>query len=400
MACNRKLLAILIMALTISCSLFAQAFDNDACYMVETEEGTEYYQRFEWQQIDYIQKYVFQLETKNAKTGLWEASEPIETTDNHLEMPLDSGSYRYKIIVYNLLGKPELESDWIPIEVTKVYQPKVDSVNPSIVYLENQDGEIILSGKGLLDNSKLTFKSEEGFSVAVENLGADDKFKELTMFAEPSLLLPGIYTVTVENEGGLSTTYSPITVKYKKAWDFDVAVGLSCIANIFDSNFEQYFGRKIFPYGAGAKISVMPWKKSWGYLGFGLNANYILMNDLVMEPVITGYTLTGNYIAGYFDIVYQYPIRNQRKNNNVRAIFEGHAGAGLVMLNDITFHFPHDIKTDPFNVLYLSANFGGSAQYYLTRRLYIELNVDLTITPSLDMTMGNLVPSLMIGWQF
>lgn len=400
MACKRKILAILIMALTLSCSLFAQTFDNEACYIVETDDGIQYTQRFEWEQIEYIQKYEFHIELKDAKKGTWNEIACIETTGNNVEIPLDSGNYRYKIIVFNLLGKPELESDWIPIEIIKVYQPKVDNVSPGTVYLENQDGEITLSGKGLLSNSQLTFKNEEGIVVAVENLGADDKFKELKFFAEPSLLMPGIYSITVDNEGGLSTTYEGITVKYRKTWDLDISLGYSCLLNIFDSHFEEYFGEKFFPYGAGAKISVMPWKRPWGYLGFGISGNYILLNDLKMAPVTTGYQISGNYIAGYFNFVYQYAIRNKTKNNNVRALFEAHAGGGIVMLNDVTFHFPHNIDTEPFNVMYLSAQLGGSAQYYLTRHLYVELNCDLSITPSVDMTMGNLIPSLMIGWQF
>ncbi|MBQ0166445.1 MAG: hypothetical protein KBT02_04960 [Treponema sp.] len=388
------------MALIMSTSLFAQAFSNDACYVVETDEGKEYVQRFEWQQIDYIQKFEFHLEMKDAATGLWTETECIETKDNHIEIPLDSGIYQYKIVVFNLLGKPELESEWIPLEINKVYQPKVDSVSSPTVYLEDKDGELTLSGKGLLGSSKLTLWNEEGIAFDVENLGSDDKFRELKLYTDPELLLPGVYTLTIENEGGLSTTFTPITVKYRKAWDLDVAVGYACVLNLFDSNFKNYFGETMFPFGAGAKISVMPIKKGWGYLGFGLNATYSLMNDLEMKPVETGYELSGNYIAGYFDIIYQYPIRNQKKNNNLRAIFEGHVGAGLVLLNDITFHFPHDINTEPFNILYLSAQFGGSAQYYLTKRLYVELNLDVTITPSIDMNMGNLVPTVMIGWQF
>lgn len=388
------------MALISSAALTAQTFENDACYIVETDVGTEYMQRFEWQQIQYIQKYEFLLEKQNEKTNLWEQVELLETIDNHVELPLDSGNYRYKITVFNLLGKPELSSEWIPIEIIKVYQPSVDSITPSIVYLEDQDGEVVVSGKSLFSNSRLTFRNEEGFQVAVQNLGADNKSRELTMFAEPSLLVPGIYTLTVENDGGLSTTYSPITIKYRKPWDLDISFGYSCLINLFDSRFTDYFGKRIFPYGVGAKISFMPWKQTWGYLGFGVSGNYVLMNDLNMAPVTSGYEITGNFVSGYLNFVYQYAVRNHKKNNNVRAIFEARAGAGIVMLKDITFHFPHNIATDSFSIMYLSAQFGGSAQYYLTRHLYAELSADFSITPSADMFMGNIVPSLMIGWQF
>lgn len=388
------------MALTIGSSLIAQTFDNEACYIVETDDGIQYTQRFEWENLVYVQKYEFHIEQKDAKKGTWNEIFCLETTDNSVEIPLDSGTYRYKIVVFNLLGQRELESDWIPIEIIKVYQPKVDSVTPSTIYLENLDGEVVLSGKGLLDSSQLTFRNEEGFQVDVQNLGSDEKFRELTMFAEPSLLVPGIYTLTINNEGGLSTTYEGINVKYRKPWDLDLSLGYTCLVNLFDSRFEDYFEKRFFPYGAGAKISVIPWKQNWGYLGIGVNGSYILMNDLSTEPVLTGYRITGNYIDGYLNFIYQYPIRNRKKNNNVRAIFEAHAGAGVVMLNDIAFHFPHNIDTEPFNIMYLSAQLGGSVQYFLTKRLYLELNCNFTFSPSADMMMGNLVPSLMIGWQF
>lgn len=389
------------MALTAATALFAQSFENDACYMEETDEGIQYIQRFEWQQIDYIQKFEFCLEQKNAKSGAWEEIDRVETVESHVELPLDSGSYRYKIVVYNLLGKPEIESDWIPIEITRVYQPVIEKVTPAIVYLENQDGEIILSGSGLLDDSIITFKDSEGNDIPVENWGADDKKKELTFFVDPTLLDSGDYTVFIENEGGLSTSFAPITVKFKKAWDLDVSIGLTGLFNLFDDTFDKFFGQKNFLNGgATARVSFMPWKHDWGYLGIGFNGSYILLNPLVMPEITENYKISGNYVSGYLDFVYQYPIRNKKKNNNVRAIFEGHAGAGIVMLNDIAFNFPHGIKTDPFNVMYLSANIGGAAQYYIGRHLYAELNCDFTFTPSNEITMGNLVPSLSVGWQF
>lgn len=408
MACKHKILAILIMAFTIMTILPAQNFDNDACYMVETDEGMEYIQRFEWEPIEYIQKFVFHLErqitgekTKDtAAEPLWEEIECIETLDNAIDMPLDSGVYRYKIVVYNLLGQAELESEWIPMEIVKVYQPEVQSISPSLIYLEEpQTGIFTLSGKGLLNGSSLAITGPEGLYIPVDVLEADEKHKELKFYVDPTLLLTGDYSLTVDNEGGLGTEFSPITVKFKKPYDIDVSAGYTCLINMFDSTFKDFFGSRLFPLSGSFKVSVMPIKHDFGYLGLGLNGTYAMLQNGDYSNITEGYMMSGNLISGYLNFVYQFPFRKE-SNNKLMAILEVHAGAGLVMLHNVTFHFPHNITTDPFNVMYLSAQGGGSAQYYFTNRLYAEFNCDFTFSPSVDLTMGNLVPSFMIGWQF
>lgn len=387
------------MTITITTGIFAQSFDNDACYTVETEEGIVYYQRFEWQQIDYILKFEFHMEMLDAD-NTWNEIAMIETTDNSVEMPLDSGKYRYKIIVFNLLGQPELESEWIPFEVSKVYQPEITEVSPALVYLEEpQTGVFTLTGKGLLPSSTIVLKSADGISIPASVVETDSKNKELKFFVEPSLFLTGDYTLFVENEGGLSTSFNPFTIKYRKAFDLDVAVGYSCFINIFDNTFEEYFGSRIWPLSATVKISAMPIKREYGYFGLGLIGGYTRFQDLSQSVIEEGYKITGNLYSGYLTFVYQYPFRN-KATNKLTTILEAHAGAGFAMLHDITFHFPHNISTDPFNVLYISGLAGGSAQLYFTNRLYCEFNCDFTFSPSADITMGNIVPSLLIGWQF
>lgn len=400
MACKKRLLAMVIMALTLSTTLLAEGFDNKACYTVETDEGVGYIQRFEWQQIDYIEKFQFHLEQRNAVGG-WDEIACIDTEDNIVEYPLDSGNYRYKIIVFNLLGQPELESEWIPIEIIKVYSPEIQSITPTIIYLEEpQTGIFTITGKGLLDSSVLTFKNEDGVSILTENRGTDSKNKELSFYIDPSLLLTGTYVVGIENEGGLiATCETPITVKYKKSFDLDISLGYTCLLNLFDDSFEEFFGSRIWPLSATAKISVIPFKRSWGNFGIGLSGTYTMLNDFEMQAVTTGYQITGNMIGGYIDFVYQYAFHRER-DNKIMAVLEAHGGAGLLLIHNVTFHFPHNISTDPFSVLYLSAMGGGAVQLYMTNRLYLELNCDFTFSPSVDMNMGNLLPSLMIGWQF
>lgn len=401
------------MALAATTLLFAQSFDNDACYMEETEEGIQYVQRFEWQHIDYIQKFMFYLEKQDAESGIWEEIDCIETQDNHLELPLDSGAYRYKIVVYNLLGQAELESDWIQIDITKVYEPEIKSILEPTIYLDQQRTDFItIKGTGLFDVESIVFKNESkakeeksddievGKIFDVSDIQTDEKGSEVIFHLDnPEELFAGEYKIYLTNEGGLSTVSPPLTVRFSKRFDLDISLGYTCLVNVFDSNFLDFFGGRVWPLSASAKINAMFIKGKWGYLGLGVTGTYTMLQNFVMPEVTEGYKLSGSIIHGYADIVYQKPLRRE-SDNKLMFIFEGHAGAGLVMLNDITFHFPHNIATDPFNVLYLSANVGGAVQFYITKHLYTEFNCDCTITPSVDMTMINVLPSINIGWQF
>ncbi len=391
----------------------------------ETEEGEiDFVQKFNWDEMDYVLKYVFTLEQwvvpepvkadKKTKAEVkeetvpeepvnmephWEQIELIETQANEVDISLKAGKYRYQIAVYNLLGAEELATEWEEVEIIKAYQPVLKDVSPAIIYLEEpQSGIFTLEGIELRENAKIYFKGSKSlFRIKAEIIELDEKNKKIKVKVNPDLLNTQQYTVVIINEGGLKSQFEPVVVKYRKPVDFDVSAGYSCMINLLDSTLKDSFNQRIWPVGADAKISLIPFKNKWGYLGMGVSGSYTLMTKK-----INSYRITGSLISAYAMGIYQLPIRvATEKENTTRHLLtlEAHGGAGLTIFNNFYFKFPHNIKTNPLNSVNLSAIAGGAVQVYLTNRLYTEINVDATWTFCKDMQMINVVPAINIGYQ-
>lgn len=392
----------------------------------ETENGQiEFVQKFTWEEMEYVLKYEFTLEQwiepqdeqpeknsrkdKKEKQSVEEAEEPaaphweqielIETKETEINLTLTAGKYRYKIAVYNLLGAVELITEWENVDIIKAYQPELKDVSPVLIYLEEpQTGIFTLEGIDLRENAKVYFLGKKSlFKINAEIIERDDKNKKMKVRVNPLLLDTQQYSVVIVNEGGLKSSFNPVTVKFKKPVDLDVSAGYSCPINVFDNTFKEFLKQRVWPLGVDAKISFMPFKHTWGYWGMGVSGSYTLMNKK-----INNYQINGNLINGYVTAVYQYPLRVATNQDNVTKhilTFEVHAGAGFTYFKDFVFKFPHDIVTEPLNSFNISAVAGGAVQMYISNRLFAEFNLDATYTLCSDMQMINVVPAINIGYQ-
>ena len=134
-----KNISLLILFMLAGTFAFAQTY-----YITEDEKGNQtIMQTFSWEQDENVFKYEFIME--HLVKGNWVEIEHQELTENKIDLSLAAGSYRYKILLYNYLGFLETETDWIEAEIIKAYQPKISSVSPQNLYLEEiQDGIFIV----------------------------------------------------------------------------------------------------------------------------------------------------------------------------------------------------------------------------------------------------------------
>ena len=79
---------------------------------------------------------------------------------------------------------------------------------------------------------------------------------------------------------------------------------------------------------------------------------------------------------------------------------EAHVGGGIVYFNNYVFSFSHDIKSEPLNSLNIAVDAGLALQYFITSRLYAEVDVTFINAFAKNMKYGMVVPTVSIGWQF
>ena len=449
MVISKKLLCCVFIALTLFGSLAAKSkkkakngFKSASPATTATEAGGENgevseeeikdenpdaaWQYLEWIEDfpEYVLKYEVVIEEKKNEKSDWTEINRLYTEDNttrvQIQPLLTPGLYRYKVITYDLIGIPEIESDWYEFNIYRAYIPQVRSVEASVshsstIYLDEiNDGLFTVTGRNLFDlqegPTETSFTHYEVYNARRKNaepivpkiLEFSDNNRRLRVQFNMEELDTGTYYFTATDASGLRSENdkdSSFTVKFRKAVDFDIAAGYACPVIIFGDKMKEYLNTTVLPLSANAKISLMPFKRRFGYLGLGIDATY---SRLLTKT--EGYDLDGNYICGNALFIYQLPVRIKSKTDNTKlrhiATLELHGGAGVSMFQNTVFHFPHDINSEPLNSLDFCALAGISGQFYFTNRLYVEVGADFVMPFIENLPMGYVKPVAAVGWQF
>lgn len=440
MVIRKKLLAALLITALITSAVTAKSkkksksgFSSNPAVAANTnEDGTEEaveenpeasWQVLEWQEDSpqYVLKYEVVIEKSDKDT--WTEVNRLQTQSNETKIQINPlltpGLYRYKVITFDLIGIPEVESDWFEFNIYIAYVPQIRSISTasthsSTIYLDElNDGVINITGRNLFETQKtpedISFTSYQLINekrkvqepIIPDILEFSDNNRGLKIQLDIDTLDTGIYNFIATDASGLSneiTKDGQLTVKFKKAVDFDVSAGYACPIIIIGDKMKEYLNTSVLPLSATAKISLLPFKRRFGYLGIGATASY---SRLLTKT--SGYDLDGNYITGHGLFIYQLPIRIKNKNADKLkhiATLELHGGAGLAMFNDVAFHFARGLKSEKLNSLDISAIGGLTGQLYITNRLYIEAGADFVMPFLGKLLMGYVQPQICVGWQF
>lgn len=391
----------------------------------ETElSAQELWQYLEWEEEnpEYVLHYEVVIESFSEKTKTFEEINRIMTEDNSSKVQVNPllapGVYRYKVISYNLVDVPEVESSWFEFKIYKAYQPEVSDIKSlanrtGTLFLEEiNDGVFNISGKNLFElpqsDSDISFtdyallnSKKKNAEPIIPEILENEKNRRLKVYFDLKKLDVGKYNFVATDASGLKSSVdrrSEIEVKFKKRVDFDLSAGYVFPVVLYDGTFEKYLDTNLLPLSATARASFVPFKHRFGYFGFGIFGSYSrIFADY------SNYQIDGNLINADALFVYQLPVRVKIKNSEKRRhilTFELHGGAGLSFFNDLKFHFEHDIVSDPLNSINLNAIAGGAVQLYITNRIYTEIAADYLMAFLNDMDFGMILPSVSIGWQF
>jgi hypothetical protein len=157
-----------------------------------------------------------------------------------LALHLPPGQYRYRIVLCNLLGKPEMELPWKTITVRKAEIPRIADLSPRMWFLDDLKPEVSIKGSNLMPGATIALQ-REGSATAplrgreLERAGS----KELRVAFPVTGVVAGRYALVVTDPGGLSHTVSnALTVGYQKPLSLVFSGGYG----IPLSESAQYFG--------------------------------------------------------------------------------------------------------------------------------------------------------------
>jgi len=209
MATNSRLLRFILAAflfLGLS-SVYAQN------YFIDNEDGEpRFIQRLAWSGGEYALRYEVVIE--NSSGGTYRNYRRDFTTLLYIEISLQPGSYRFRVIPYDILNRPGEASEWKYFEVLPAMQPQIFSVLPE--YIKGGGGEpsgflLNITGANLDPEADIFVRRADGTLITAETLdsGLDGR---VIAFIKSDILIPGEYGIIVKNPGGLETDIGGVSL--------------------------------------------------------------------------------------------------------------------------------------------------------------------------------------------
>ena len=325
---------LLLLYVLFSVAAFAQEIEDDGLQESEIS-AQEQWQYLEWEEEnpEYVLHYEVVIESFSEKAGTFEEIRRIMTEDNSSKVQVNPllapGVYRYKVISYNLIDVPEVESSWFEFKIYKAFQPEINDIKSNVnrtgtLFLEEiNDGIFNIFGKNLFalpesdsdisftNYMLLTLKKKNAEPIIPEIL-ENDKNRRLKIQFDLKKLDVGKYNFIATDASGLKNKAdhrNQIEVKFKKKVDFDLSAGYVFPVVLYDGTFEEYLDTNILPLSVTARATFVPFKHRFGYFGFGLFSSYSrIFADY------NNYQIDGNLINADALFVSQLTVRVKFKN--------------------------------------------------------------------------------------
>ena len=151
--------------------------------------------------------FYYRLEIQKNGSG---KSDFIQTEKNTARVQLEPGRYRYRVYVYDFLGRQSSVNEWTDFEVLKANHPQFKRPPKDVILPEDRDYfEVPLDVNGVSANSTVTVVNEEtGYELKgtlnFKNPEATESETNRATNANFGYVRPGTYFIRVTNPSGFS----------------------------------------------------------------------------------------------------------------------------------------------------------------------------------------------------
>jgi hypothetical protein len=353
-----------LLCLTFSALLPGALFCQDTGYRIEEDGGIV--QILNWSRSN---AYFYEIEIqRRGESGEWEPYAAERTEEIFLEVTLPPGLYRYRIISYNVLGRPAAESSWTGLRIFPAREPAVDSFTPPAFHADRGHKEftLVLRGSDLQDEAELYIIAKTEGAKPITPLSvqyARDETEILAVFSAESLEL-GPYDIVVTNPGGLLRVVAGFAVSFASPVDITFSLGWTPLLPLYGSLFTEY-DSPFYPLGLSARFSVLPYKRLWGNLG-----GELVFRFTSLKTSDEDFTLEGRMFFTGAAILYQKRFRDYTAALSLKL------GGGLAPVVNMRFTHNDGSNSEKAAVLFTALFAGLSWQQQLWRGLYLEAGLD------------------------
>jgi hypothetical protein len=391
--------AFLLTALFLAFPLFAQeaapeAAEPPASGDVRSDyrlgEDGKIRQRIAWTRAN---AYFYEIEIEKIGPGaVWKLEQKERTEQNFLEVSLTPGMYRYRVLNYNVLGRVGATSEWMGIRVFVAKQPAAESYSPAGYYFDFPAVEftLTLTGRDLAEEAQVRLVPQtKGAVIAPSSLAYRADETSIAAVFQAEALIMGAYDIVITNPGGLEQRLEGFFADFRRPLDITVSLAYAPLFPLSGYFFDIY-DAPFYPLGLYGRVSLVPLKRLWGWIGFELGFHYA---DLKTQDA--AYGLSGGIPAVYADALFQKWNRNYTLALNLRL------GGGFNFISNVEFSHQDGSRSERADAARFAINSGASVQWFMWKNIFVEAGaeyVQLFSAPS--PAPGFIIAALALGTRF
>ena len=291
MAINSKLKCLTLTVLFLSGLSALQA--QTANYFLDPDSETpRFIQRLTWSGGTYALhcQVIIQKEEGGEYIGYMDNI----TTGLYLELSLPPGNYRFRVIPYDILGKPTEGTQWVEFKVYNALKPEIYQPEEELEYYNNVQGSNFeFNGRNFEPDAKVYFVNSKGEQIVPSEIIRSEDGSSLRVVFDKNQLVDGEYEVFIVNPGGLETSLGGIDYKsYRERFGLmHYLVGISFMPSF--QVFGEGFSSGGFLFYINARASVISCMFSNSYIGMEfLFSKFIkISSDNVWDGFTAGYNI-------------------------------------------------------------------------------------------------------------
>jgi hypothetical protein len=383
-------------ALALSLCLLAAALsaqegeERGGHYYMERKGGeVRFVQRLSWEYDEYA--YRQELIIEREEEGRFREVFRDFVEGERLEISLAPGVYRFGVRAWDLLDRPGPLPEWRRFEVLLARRPELRGFSPPQFYLdEDRQWALTLAGRDLDPGAEVYLRRPGTAEPAIVPLDFAANAEGSSLRLEFSLrqLRTGTYEVFVKNPGGLETSLGGFSIAFRRPVDILAAGAFTPVVPLY-GEFFRLMNQPVYPLGAASRITLIPYKRHFGYGGLELTAFWNYFN-----APFEGYTVSAQGMGMMSSLVFQKWLSNRVMALNFRA------GGGFTSLRDYHFAYTRG-NSEPLSIMLPEAGAGASFLWMVLPPFFMEAGFEYlhwftTDNPS----PGSLRPWLGAGLRF
>jgi hypothetical protein len=355
---------------------------------LDSSEEPRIIQHLSWSAVDYIRNYEVIIERET--DGKYSEVLRELVLETVLEFSFQPGKYRYRIQVYDLLGRPYGTPAWENFEIFAAIKPGMKNFSPKTLRLRKSETyTITITGNDFTEGTAPFLRSEKGDrgEIFPGSVSVDPSGQSMLLTFTKDQLEPGQYAVVIRNPGGLEASMANLRVA-SRTMTVNVSAGYAPVMPLYGSLFD-FIGGTFLPVGAYARLGILPLERNWGILGVEFEPFWT--NAEVSRDT---YDVIFQLIGAHVNLFFSRPLLNNKLALNFRL------GAGLTAVADFHLEYPGR-NTETFLGYYLSGSGSVSLQYNFYKAFYAEAGAIYNhVVTANDPQLGSVRFTLGLGWQF